>query len=41
VRSQSELRLRLELRREGDQVEVTVERDGRQQTLKVRLGSPS
>jgi S1-C subfamily serine protease len=29
VRSQSELRLRLELRREGDQAEVTVERDGR------------
>jgi S1-C subfamily serine protease len=41
VRSQSELRLRLEQRREGDQVEVTVERDGRQRTLKVRLGSPS
>jgi S1-C subfamily serine protease len=41
VRSQSELRLRLEQRREGDQVEVTVERDGRQQTLRVRLGSPS
>jgi len=41
VRSQSELRLRLEQRREGDQVEVTVERDRRRQTLKVRLGSPS
>jgi len=41
VRSQSELRLRLEQRREGDTVDVTVVRDGREQKLQVRLGKPN
>ena len=41
VRSQSELRLRLEQRREGEDVTVTVERDGREKTMKVKLGKPN
>jgi S1-C subfamily serine protease len=41
VRSQSELRLRLEQRREGEDVAVTVERDGREKTIKVKLGRPN
>ncbi len=41
VRSASELRLRLEQRRGGDVVEVNLNRDGREETIKVRLGSPN
>jgi S1-C subfamily serine protease len=41
VRSQSELRLRLEQRREGDEVEVKVQREGRDKTLKITLGRPN
>jgi S1-C subfamily serine protease len=40
VRSQSELRLRLEQRQPGEVVEVTVNRDGRDETVAVRLGEP-
>jgi S1-C subfamily serine protease len=41
VRSQSELRLRLEQRRVGDAVTVTVDRGGRKRDLEVRLGEPN
>jgi S1-C subfamily serine protease len=41
VRSQSELRLRLEQRREGDDVAVTVDREGHEKTLDVKLGKPN
>jgi S1-C subfamily serine protease len=41
VRSQGQLRLRLEQRQVGDTVEVTVNRDGREQTFRVRLGEPN
>ena len=41
VRSQSELRLRLEQRREGEDVTVTLERDGREKTMRVKLGKPN
>ena len=40
VRSQSELRLRLEQRRVGDEVELTLDREGRAETVRVRLGEP-
>jgi S1-C subfamily serine protease len=41
VRTSSELRLRLEQRRVGDTVTVTVERGGRRKELEVRLGAPN
>jgi S1-C subfamily serine protease len=41
VRSDDELRLRLEQRRAGDSITVTVDRDGRQRDLEVRLGQPN
>ena len=41
VRSSSELRLRLEQRRVGDAVTVTVDRGGRRRDLEVRLGEPN
>jgi S1-C subfamily serine protease len=41
VRSQGQLRVRLEQRQVGDTVEVTVNRDGREQKLAVRLGEPN
>jgi S1-C subfamily serine protease len=41
VRSSSELRLRLEKRRAGENVTVTVERNGRQEDLEIRLGAPN
>ena len=40
VRSQSELRLRLEQRQAGETVEVTLDRDGQRKTVEVRLGEP-
>jgi len=40
VRSAEELRLRLERRRPGEQVRVTVDRDGRRVDVAVRLGEP-
>ena len=41
VRSAEELRLRLEQRRAGDTVTVTVDRDGRKRDLRIRLGEPN
>jgi len=41
VRSASELRLRLEQRRSGETVTVTVDRNGRRTDLEVRLGEPN
>jgi S1-C subfamily serine protease len=41
VRSSAELRLRLEQRRVGEKVKVTVDRDGRHKELEVRLGEPN
>ncbi len=40
VRSASELRLRLEQRRGGDVVEINLNRGGRDETIRVRLGEP-
>jgi S1-C subfamily serine protease len=40
VRSAEELRLRLEQRRAGDTVTVTVDRDGKKRDLRIRLGEP-
>jgi S1-C subfamily serine protease len=41
VRSSDELRLRLEQRRTGDTVTVTVDRDGKKRDLPIRLGEPN
>jgi S1-C subfamily serine protease len=41
VRSSDELRLRLEQRRAGDTVTVTVDRDGKKRDLPIRLGEPN
>jgi S1-C subfamily serine protease len=41
VRSASELRLRLEQRRSGEKVRLTVERDRRRRELDIRLGAPN
>ncbi len=41
VRSDVELRLRLEQRRAGETVAVTVDRDGKRQDLEIRLGEPN
>ncbi len=41
VRSSEELRLRLEQRQPGETVSVTVDRDGRERDLEVRLGTPN
>jgi S1-C subfamily serine protease len=41
VRSAEELRLRLEQRKAGDTVSVTVDRDGKKRDLRIRLGEPN
>jgi S1-C subfamily serine protease len=41
VRSRGQLRLQLERRQVGDSVELTINRDGREQTVDVRLGEPN
>ncbi len=41
VRSADELRLRLEKRKAGETITITVDRDGRKQDLRVQLGEPN
>jgi putative serine protease PepD len=41
VRSAEELRLRLEQRRPGEIIRVTVDRDGDEHDLQIKLGEPN